>query len=94
MVYVTTYLLILTEQGPFFTPRNSSCYVHFIFPPPAHSLNPFLTKQGRAAPALHPCTTLLLAAGQTDLRTPAPRAMAQQVPPKPVLVHVPAAHGN
>lgn len=40
MLYVTTYLLILTEQGPFFAPRNPSCYVHFIFPPPDHSLTP------------------------------------------------------
>lgn len=70
MLYVTSYLLILTEQGPFFTPRNPSCYVHFIFPPPDHSLNPpsHRAGQSRASPvSLHH-----LAAGcQTDRPTQA-----------------------
>lgn len=59
MLYVTTYLLILTEQGPFFAPRNPSCYVHFIFPPPDHSLNPPSHQAGQSccSPAL-PCCWL------------------------------------
>lgn len=54
MLYVTSHLLILTEQGPFFMPRNPSCYIHFIFPPPDHSLNPPFSP-GRAS--LHHPTT-------------------------------------
>lgn len=65
MLYVTSYLLILTQQGPFLTPRNPSCYGCFIFLPPHHS--PFLTERGRAAPARHPRSTLLLLDRQTDL---------------------------
>lgn len=63
MLYITSYLFILREQGPFLTPRNPSCYVCFIFPPPHHC--PFLSEWGRATPARHPHTTLLLLDRQT-----------------------------
>lgn len=32
MIYVRSNLLILTQQGPSFTPRHPYCYVHFVFP--------------------------------------------------------------
>lgn len=71
MLYATSYLLILTEQGPFFTPRNPSCCTHFIFPPPDHSLSPPSHRAGQSCPG--PTSLHRPAAGQTDLRPPAPR---------------------
>lgn len=60
------------------------------FPASDHTPNPPFSPSGPDPPPSLHCP----AAGQTDQRTPPPRAMAQRVPPIPILLRVPDAQGS